>query len=166
MNNEASPSTRTIEQVVQEEGVYVGTTAGVSMWPMLRNRRDTIVITPVSTRLKRFDVPLYRRGNDYVLHRVIRVLPDGYLIRGDNCIKTERDVTDDDIVGVLTSFFRKGHPVNMEGVRYRAYVRGWHALFPLRYVAMRARQGAGRVKRCVWASVERRRGSSRSGERL
>ena len=33
-----------IEDVIQKDGVYVSTTAGVSMYPMLRNRRDTIII--------------------------------------------------------------------------------------------------------------------------
>ena len=31
-------------------------------------------------RLKKYDVPLYRRGADYVLHRVVKVLPESYVI--------------------------------------------------------------------------------------
>ena len=75
-----------IEDVLRIEGVYVSTTVGVSMWPMLRNRRDTIVVRPAAGRLNRFDVALYRAHGNYVLHRVVRVLPEGYIIIGDNCI--------------------------------------------------------------------------------
>ena len=32
-----------IDAVLACDGVWVSTTAGVSMWPMLRDRRDTIV---------------------------------------------------------------------------------------------------------------------------
>ena len=32
-----------IEEILQKEGCLVTTTAGVSMYPMLRNRRDTVV---------------------------------------------------------------------------------------------------------------------------
>ena len=39
-----------IEEVFEKEGVFVSTTAGVSMYPMLRHRRDTIVIRPVTGR--------------------------------------------------------------------------------------------------------------------
>ena len=66
-----------IEEILQKEGCLVTTTAGVSMYPMLRNRRDTVVIRPAAGRLKKYDVALYKRGESYVLHRVVKVLPDG-----------------------------------------------------------------------------------------
>ena len=60
-----------IEDVLREEGLFVSTTVGVSMFPMLRNRRDTIIVRPYEGRLKKYDVPLYKRGSDYILHRII-----------------------------------------------------------------------------------------------
>ena len=79
-----------IEDVLASEGVYAATTWGTSMYPMLRSGRDTVILRPPQGRLRCYDVPLYRVGEKYVLHRVIRVLPEGYLIRGDNCLTTER----------------------------------------------------------------------------
>lgn len=114
-----------IEEVLEQEGVYVSTIAGVSMYPMLRNRRDTIVVEPYEGRLKKYDVPLYKVGNNYVLHRIIEVLPDSYVIRGDNCINKEYGITDQDILGVLTAFHRDGKEVNMSGIGYKAYVFFW-----------------------------------------
>ena len=95
------------------------------MYPMLRNRRDTIVVKPYEGRLKKYDVPLYKSGNNYVLHRIIEVLPDSYVIRGDNCINKEYGITDQDILGVLVAFHRDGKEVNMSGIGYRAYVVFW-----------------------------------------
>ena len=40
-----------IEDVLAENGVFVSTTVGMSMYPMLRNRRDTIIIRPYTGRL-------------------------------------------------------------------------------------------------------------------
>lgn len=128
-----------IEDVLREEGVFVGTTAGSSMYPMLKNRRDTIIIRPYEGRLKKYDVPLYKRGDKYILHRIIKVLPDSYIIRGDNCIRKEYGITDGQILGVLDGFYRKGKEVDMEGAAYRMYVRVWCALFPLRFVCQRLR---------------------------
>ena len=95
-----------IEEVLAERGVYIGPTVGVSMLPMLKNRRDTIVVKPKTERLKRLDVALYKRGELYVLHRVLQPIDGGYIIRGDNCYADE-NVPEEAVFGVLTEFFRK-----------------------------------------------------------
>jgi hypothetical protein len=95
-----------IEEVLDLQGQYIGPTVGVSMLPMLKNRRDTIIVKPKTERLKRLDVALYHRGDDYVLHRVLRPVEDGYIIRGDNCYSLEH-IPEEDVFGVLTEFYRK-----------------------------------------------------------
>ena len=40
----------TIAEVLEREGVYVGVTSGVSMWPMIRDRCDTVVVRPPCQR--------------------------------------------------------------------------------------------------------------------
>lgn len=40
----ADACTAGIKEVLDSEGFYVGPPVGVSMWPMLRNRRDAIVL--------------------------------------------------------------------------------------------------------------------------
>ena len=88
MNGETNEK-RTIEDVLQEKGVYIGPTVGVSMLPLLKTRRDTIVVKKKTERLKRLDVALYKRGEAYILHRVLRQTDTGYIIRGDNCYADE-----------------------------------------------------------------------------
>ena len=113
---------KSIEEILKSDGMYVSTTSGVSMYPMLRDRRDTIAVTPTHERLKKYDVALYRRGNSYVLHRVIKVLPDSYVIRGDNCALKEY-VPDSYVLGKLTEVWRADKKLNMQGVHYKAYSR-------------------------------------------
>lgn len=125
---------RQIEDVLKEEGLFVSTTVGVSMYPMLRNRRDTIIVRPYEGRLKKYDVPLYKRNSDYILHRIIEVRPDSYVICGDNCAQKEYGITDEQILGVLVGFYRGSKQVNMDGWRYRLYVRVWCALYPIRRI--------------------------------
>lgn len=126
-----------IEEVLASQGVYISTTSGVSMYPMLRDRQDTIIIRPVSGRLKKYEVPLYRRGEDYVLHRIVKVTPEGYVICGDNCLNREYQVTDGEIIGVLRGFYRGDREVDMNGCGYRLYYRFWVAVYPVRYVVKR-----------------------------
>lgn len=85
-------------------------TSGISMRPMLREHKDIAVIERVKQKLKKNDVPLYRRAgcDKLVLHRIIKVTDNGYVIRGDNLFTNEYDVTDEDIVGVLKAFYRDG----------------------------------------------------------
>ena len=144
-------SKRQIEDVLAEEGLFVSTTVGVSMFPMLRNRRDTIIVMPYEGRLKKYDVPLYKRGSDYILHRIIEVLPDSYVICGDNCIQKEYGITDEQILGVLTGFYRGSKQIDMDSWGYKLYVRVWCKLYPIRKIYGRMRRVA--VK--VWHKIRR-----------
>lgn len=144
-------SKRQIEDVLAEEGLFVSTTVGVSMFPMLRNRRDTIIVMPYEGRLKKYDVPLYKRGSDYILHRIIEVLPDSYVICGDNCIQKEYGITDEQILGVLTGFYRGSKQINMDGFGYKLYVCVWCRLYPIRKIYGRMRRVAVRI----WHKIQR-----------
>ncbi len=118
--NTTSNEKKTIEQVLAENGAYIGPTVGVSMLPLLKTRRDTIVVKPKTERLQRLDVALYRRGDAYVLHRVLKPIEGGYIIRGDNCYSDEK-VPESAVIGVLTEFFRKGRHVYCTDKRYIRY---------------------------------------------
>ena len=110
-----------IETALLENGKYVGPTVGVSMLPMLKTRRDTIVVLPKTQRLKPLDVALYKRGDAYILHRVLEVKENGYIIRGDNCYADE-NVPEEAVIGVLTEFFRKGKHYYCTDEKYLKYV--------------------------------------------
>lgn len=137
----------TIEEAILNEGVYVSTTSGVSMYPMLRDRRDTIIVTPTKERLKKYDVALYRRGDSYVLHRVIKVLPDSYIIRGDNCIAKEYGITDAEILGKLSGFMRGDKEINMNGIAYKLYSRLICSLHPIVSVKLKIKSRLGKARR-------------------
>ena len=98
---------KNIEQVLQETGFVISSFRGTSMNPMLKQETDRVLIVPPTFPMKLYEVPLYRRGNVYVLHRIIAVAETGeYVIRGDNCIEKEYGIQDDAIVCVLSGFWR------------------------------------------------------------
>ncbi len=112
----------TIKEVLEIVGQYVGPTVGVSMLPMLKQGRDTIVVQPKQDKLKSLDVALYMRGDDYVLHRVLYPTKDGYVIRGDNCYQDEI-VPEEAVIGVLTEFFQGDKHVYCTDAKYLKYAR-------------------------------------------
>ena len=111
-----------IEELVKTQGAYIGPTVGVSMLPMLKNRRDTIVVRVKTERLKPLDVALYKRDDAYVLHRVISPIDGGYLIRGDNTY-TDEWIPEEDVFGVLTEFFRKDKHYFCTDKKYLRYAK-------------------------------------------
>ena len=132
------------EEILSRDGRIVYRTRGVSMEPILRQNRDLVIIETTPSRLRPLDVALYRRGSSYVLHRVIRVEEDHYLIRGDNTYTLEK-VPDSAVLGVLTGFQRKGREYSTKNIGYRAYALCWNAAYPLRSFCIRGRRLAVRI---------------------
>ncbi len=120
-----------LEALLRRDGSLVCRPRGVSMEPMLRQNRDLVVIRLPVSRLKKYDVALYRQGDECVLHRVIGVEKDHYRIRGDHTYTVEH-VPDRDVIGVLTAFRRKGKEITPQSPGYILYTRLWHALYPFR----------------------------------
>ena len=141
-----------IEREIKENGRLTYTGKGVSMWPLIRQGKDIVVIEPVNGRLNKYDVALYKMSPEsrrYILHRVLKVLPHEYVIRGDNCLRKEYGITDDMVVGVMRKLYRGGKEVNLHSFGYRFYVSFWRFIFPLRFVLSILRRAAGKVKRLL-----------------
>lgn len=120
-----------IEEILKEKGVFVGPTVGYSMYPMLKDCRDTIIVRPKTERLKRLDVALYIVNGKYVLHRVIEPVDGGYCIRGDNCYADEF-VPEDVVFGVLTEFYRKNKHILCTDKKYLRYAEKIVTNYPQR----------------------------------
>jgi hypothetical protein len=135
-----------IEELLIDKGAYIGPTVGVSMLPMLKNRRDTVVIRPKTERLKRLDVALYKRGDAYVLHRVLEQTETGYIIRGDNCYSDEI-VPEETVIGVLTEFFQANKHVKCTDENYLAYARKRVKNYKIRRYFMKMRAFGGKMLR-------------------
>lgn len=134
---------------LERTGRLIYSNHGTSMMPLIKQGRDLVVIEKTDGRLKKYDVPLYKVGDShrYVLHRIIKVRENDYVIRGDNCLNKEYGITDDDILGVLTKVIRKGKEVSVEDTGYKIYSRVWHMLFPFRFLYMNVRRLGGKILR-------------------
>lgn len=138
-------STRsTFEEQLEKKGYCTYFIVGVSMRPLLRERRDLIHLRRPSGRLKRYDVALFKRKNgQYVLHRVVKVRKDDYVFLGDNQIIREPGIHEDQILGVMEGYMRNGRYYTAGSPVYRCYVRIWTLLYPVRYLWKRLRMKNG-----------------------
>lgn len=162
---------RKIEDVLASEGFYMGPPVGVSMWPMLRNRHDVMMVVPAEGELRRYDVALYRRGEKYVLHRVVghygKGSEKGYVICGDNCVMLEY-IPREDVLGVLRGFYRDGRHIDCKTSRgYHLYSKLWVALFPARKVCKGANAAVRRAGKRVLVAcgLHKRDAASEAGRK-
>lgn len=139
-----NPQTLSFEELLERDGRLVYTNRGVSMLPLLREGRDLMIIEKRPPPYHVLDAVLFRRDGvvgrgAYVLHRILRVNPDGtYWIVGDNCVSGET-VREDRILGVLTGVVRGGKTLTTDDFRMRLYVNTWCRCWRTRILLLRAR---------------------------
>lgn len=126
-------------------------TWGYSMYPMLRPHKDIVTVSRVNGELKKGDVVLYP-GSDgkYILHRIMRIKPDVFIIRGDNNYFTEI-IKKDKIVGILKEFYRGGKHIDCaQNRKYQLYSFYICHSYWLRFLWKRViRRTLGKIKRLI-----------------
>ena len=130
----------TFEEEIKRHGRLIYTNVGDSMEPLIIQGRDLLIISAVNGRLKKYDVPLYKRDSgQYVLHRILKVRKDDYVICGDNRWQREYGITDRHIIGVLTGIVRNGKEISANDKKYRLYVHIWCDFFFVRAFILRVK---------------------------
>lgn len=150
------PESVSFEEELARNGKIAYTNVGVSMRPLIREGRDVMLIeAPISKGFCRWDTVLFRRPGvigrgAYVLHRILKVLPDGtYWIVGDNCISGEI-VSEKDILGTLTQVNRDGKKtIYISDFSYKLYVLFWCKPYHLRFFILRVISFLRKVKRKI-----------------
>ena len=146
------------EEYLEQQGELTYTNVGVSMLPLLRQGKDLFTVRrkDPAERCRAGDVVLYTRPPDkYILHRVIEVRPEDYVILGDNCIAKEYGIRDEEILGIMTGYVRGGKPHTVEEPGYRCYSFVMMHTIPIRVIMKKARLKAGRLLRRVWRKTGR-----------
>lgn len=126
-----------IREVFAGGGVFRFYPTGVSMLPMLREHRDSVLLVDPSVRpVRKRDVILYQRADgQVVLHRVIGRDKLGNLtLCGDHQTVPERGIRPEQVLGVLTEFTRGERRISVRSRRYRLYAAFWVAIRPIRRV--------------------------------
>lgn len=119
---------------------------GTSMLPLIRQGEDSVVLSPLPEKLKKYDIPFYQRSDgSYVLHRIVKV-GDTYTCIGDNQFKREPGLRPEQMIAVVTAVIRNGKTVSVDRFGYKLYCRLWHYSRPLRHLLWKCRQRLGRQK--------------------
>lgn len=131
---------------VERLGVIAFVPNGVSMWPMLKNHGQSVVVEKKTSRLKKYDVAFYaRESGACVLHRVMEVTDDGYVMCGDSQFTLEK-VKEEQVFGVMTGFYQKDEFVPADAEKYLKKVEKFYKRKLLRKIRIKSFMLVWRVK--------------------
>lgn len=113
---------------------------GISMLPMLRPGIDSVELSAPPARLKRFDLPLYqRKDGTYVLHRIVKV-KETYCCAGDNQLSIEESLEHEQVIALVTAFYREDRRYSVRRPTYRLYCHFWPFYRRLRRLRFRIKR--------------------------
>ena len=96
---------------------------GISMLPMLRQGVDCVILSPAPEKLRKYDIPFYRRDDGkFILHRVVEV-GETYTCIGDNQFELEEGVRHDQVIAVVSGFTRGEKEHRVSEWSYQFYCR-------------------------------------------
>ena len=114
-----------MEKTLLEKGQLISAPIGISMLPLIRPNRDVVVLKN-NLEPQKYDVVLYKRANGkYILHRILDVLPDSYVLCGDNQWVREYGIKREQILAVMEGFYRDDKYISRDIKSYRLYVKVW-----------------------------------------
>ena len=124
-----------IREVIDSGGEFRLFPRGTSMLPLLREGKDSVILTAPSVP-RRLQVYFYRRADgSFVLHRCMQIERDGTLVFcGDNQLSLERGIPPTALIAQMSAFYREDHRVSTAQFRYRLWVR-LHSVRLLRYLS-------------------------------
>lgn len=111
--------------ILERDGRYISVPSGISMRPMIYGKKDAVVIEKIKHKPKKYDLVLYIRGKEQgVIHRIVKVKGNQFIICGDNCWQLEY-VNKEQIKGIVTEFCRKEKWYKTNNFLYKLYVHLW-----------------------------------------
>lgn len=138
-----------VRETLKNGGQVIFTVTGDSMAPLWHHGKDKVsIIKPKPKRLKKYDIPLFiREDGRYILHRIVGVKANGYVVMGDHqCIK-EYPVLHSQVIGVVSGFWRGGKYISCDSLWYNLYCRLWVSVYIVRWGYFRWKQLCVRAKK-------------------
>ena len=128
-----------IEKYINENGEFIAIPVGTSMYPMLRNRRDSVYLVRYDkSGLKKYDLPVYKRSDgSQIMHRCLGKTENGYIMCGDNQWVLEHGVQEEQIIAVAKGFYRDEKYIPNDALLYKLYYKFWCRSLKLRMYMLR-----------------------------
>ena len=95
------------EDVLNKDNELFFTNVGYSMYPLIKEREDILHIVKTD-EFKKGDILLYKSNVDhYVLHRLLKIKKDKYILAGDYNYFKDQPIAKEQILGKLITIKKK-----------------------------------------------------------
>lgn len=113
-----------IDEVISSGGEFRLFPRGVSMLPLLRQGKDSVVLVSPDNVAEN-DMMLYKRDDGhFILHRVIEIKDGEYIMCGDNQYALEHGITKAHLLAKVAYFYHDDTKVPLDNEEYLRYVNG------------------------------------------
>ncbi len=136
-----------IEDTLNEGGKMPLVVTGNSMNPFLKDGKDVVWLEKCrESDFKRGKILLFRRsGGKIVLHRVLKVKPDGTLIMNGDAQFWCEDIKKEQALAAVTHIEVNGKKISCNSLAYRFRTAVWQCLKPLRPLIFRVYRKLKRI---------------------
>lgn len=123
-----------VKKALREGHTCTISVKGRSMRPFLEDKRDRVILAPITAPLAPGDAVLAEiREDTYVLHRIIGINDNAVTLMGDGNIKGTETCRTEDICGIVIRYIHPRLSFSATSKTTRRAVRLWRKLLPLRY---------------------------------
>lgn len=111
---------------------------GASMLPLLMEGRDVVLVEKKGEeRCPRLSIIVFKQSDGQLtMHRIVRVLPGGYITAGDHCTEAEK-ITENQVIGIVREVSREGKTVRLDSRGQKIYAHLVGDLYRGRMLAVR-----------------------------
>ena len=121
-----------LKEVISGGGKFSFKVTGGSMFPLLIEGRDSVILEKIHT-LKAGDIILYQRDDgNYVLHRIVKIKNGELYLCGDAQFVIEYPIRYDQVIAVACAIVRNGETIKVSNPKYKFYTKVWCHTFKLR----------------------------------
>ena len=102
---------------------------GSSMYPLLRDGKDEVTLSPLENEPAVMDIVLFRYRGKHILHRIISIDGDTYILQGDGIYNSCEICKRKDIIAIVTEICREGKMTVISTSKMsKFYIFCWHNL--------------------------------------
>lgn len=123
-----------VKKALREGHTCTISVKGRSMRPFLEDKRDRVILAPVTSPLAIGDAVLAEiREDTYVLHRIIEINGNVVTLMGDGNLRGTETCRAEDICGIVTRYIHPRLSFSAASRTTRSAVKVWRRLLPVRY---------------------------------
>ena len=112
-----------ISETISSGGEFRLFHKGTSMMPLLREGKDSVLLVSPDN-VKKNDIVLYRRASgQFVMHRVIKIKGDEYIMCGDNQCILEKGITKSNLLAKVKGIYREEIYFEPNHKEYKKYLK-------------------------------------------